>query len=170
MKNNTTTKLVIILVLVTYLTAFCMGFRYAQQKYSDCLVHDTVTVKEKLEVYKPMPSDTLYVKVPADVDTAAVLAAYFSRVTYHDVVPVENYGTVTIIDTIYQNGIENRVIEYDLSFPSYTKKKNFSLAAGAFVRHDGFGPVASIRYKNLRLSAGYDIRNKAPIGALQYEF
>ena len=170
MKNNTTIALVLLLLLVCYIAGFCIGFHFAKAKYSDAIERDTILVKETVPEYRPMPSDTVYVEVPADIDTAAVVSAYYAKVVYVDKVPVESYGTVTIIDTVYQNGIDNRVIEYDLSFPTYTKKKKFSFSAGAFVYGSGFGPLLGARYKHLRISAGYDLKNKGPIGALQYEF
>lgn len=159
-----------VVLLLSMAVSFYAGYKYCQSEYDNYIVHDTITVTEAVTEYHPIPSDTIYIPVPAIVDTAAVLADYFSQKVYTDTIPLDIYGTVTIIDTLYQNGIDTRQVEYRLDIPTYTKNKKVRFLAGGFVWQGGAGVLGSIKYKSLMLSAGYDFVRKTPAAAIQYEF
>lgn len=157
-------------LILSMAVSFYAGYKYCQSQYSDYIVRDTITVKDTVTAYRPMPSDTIYIPVPAIVDTAAILADYFSQKVYVDTIPLDIYGSVTVIDTLYQNGIDNRQVEYSINIPTYTTNKKVHFLAGGFVWKDGAGVLGSIKYKKLMLSAGYDFVKKSPAAAIQYEF
>ena len=157
-------------LILSMAVSFYAGYKYCQSEYEDYMVHDTITVTDTITKYRPAPTKTIYVQVPAIVDTAAILADYFSQKVYVDTIPLDVYGTVTVIDTLYQNGIDNRQVEYSLNIPTYTTNKKVHFLAGGFVWKDGAGVLGSVKYKKLMLSAGYDFVKKIPAAAIQYEF
>jgi hypothetical protein len=64
-------------------------------------------------VYKP--GETIYVEkpiyidVPSDVDTGAILKDYYAKRVYKDSIKLEDsLGTITLIDTIQENKIKGR--------------------------------------------------------------
>jgi len=84
---------------------------------------DTVIkiVKETTIVYKPKLITRVekeIIKVPADVDTLAILKDFYTKYQYRDTVLVSSYGKGIISDIITQNQIVGRQIEWDLNIPS----------------------------------------------------
>ncbi len=78
--------------------------------------YETVRWKTK-EVFK---TDTLEIFDYRDVDSAKILAAFFSERRYLDSVNVE-YGKVYIRDTVTQNQIVGRSVSTRLNIPTITK-------------------------------------------------
>ncbi len=67
-------------------------------KKGDDIYHETIVEKEVL--------------IPANVDTAALLKDYYSKVLYKDVLVLpDSLGTVSVIDTISQNKILGRTFD-----------------------------------------------------------
>ena len=67
-------------------------------KKGDDIYHETIVEKE--------------VFIPANVDTAALLKDYYSKVLYKDVLVLpDSLGTVSVIDTISQNKILGRTFD-----------------------------------------------------------
>jgi hypothetical protein len=74
---------------------------------------DTQYIPKTKTVYKP--GETIYVEkpiyidVPADVDTGAILKDYYAKRVYKDTIKLEDsLGQITLIDTIQQNKIKGR--------------------------------------------------------------
>ena len=72
----------------------------------------------------PIPGKTIYKEIPADVDTAAILADYFAIRPYSETVEIKpdtiSYGTVTVTDSVHQNKLYGRKYNFDLLIPEYT--------------------------------------------------
>ena len=64
--------------------------------------------------------DTLYLPELIDVDTANILKDYFAHVVYKDTLR-NQYGYISVIDTISQNRIKSRQVKTALSIPEVTK-------------------------------------------------
>jgi hypothetical protein len=74
---------------------------------------DTVYKPVKQVVYRPgeviFVDKPVYVKVPTNVDTAAILRDYYTKYPYKDTLKLtEGLGFITINDTIFKNKILNR--------------------------------------------------------------
>jgi hypothetical protein len=65
------------------------------------------------------------VYVPMNVDTAAILADYFSKIYYSDTTKTK-YGNVIIKDTVTQNRIAARQVITDFKIPEVTITKTIS--------------------------------------------
>lgn len=77
-------------------------------------LYDTVT--RIVVVDRPQPADTVKIPVPEKVDTAAILADYFTRYYYRQEVS-DSLLSVTIADTIGENKILSRQFSYRILRP-----------------------------------------------------
>lgn len=77
---------------------------------------ETITIKGD-----PIPGKPIPYPVPVDVDTTAILADYFKKIPYTDVIKIKtdsiDYGTVTVIDTVQRNRLFGRTLEFNLRIP-----------------------------------------------------
>lgn len=83
---------------------------------------DTVEVITEKVVYRPGRDiyhyDTVYVELPKDIDTLAILRDYYTKNVYRDTLYLDNdLGSISIEDTISQNRIVSRV--YDTRINSW---------------------------------------------------
>lgn len=77
---------------------------------------DTIIVPVEHTVFKEGKTiyrDTvIYVEIPSNVDTGAILKAYFSKVVYQDTLKLkDSLGYIAIRDTITRNSILNRYFD-----------------------------------------------------------
>lgn len=77
------------------------------------LVKDSI-----IPVYTPVPGDVVHVPVPVDVDTTAILKKYFAKNVYNDTIVLDSVGYVNIRDTISQNYIWSREVNYNYRIPT----------------------------------------------------
>ena len=64
--------------------------------------------------------DTMYLPELIDVDTLAILKDYYAHVVYEDTLR-NQYGYISVTDTISQNRIKSRQVKTALSIPEVTK-------------------------------------------------
>lgn len=83
-------------------------------------ITDTQYIPKTHTVYKP--GETIYVEkpiyidVPTDVDTGAILKDYYSKRVYKDTIKLEDsLGRITLIDTIQENKIKGRWFKSDIN-------------------------------------------------------
>lgn len=81
---------------------------------------DTFLVPHDSLIYKPgktiKKDTTIYVEVPAKVDTGAILRNYFAINVYSDSILLkDSLGRVSITDSITQNNIKNRKWSYHIN-------------------------------------------------------
>jgi hypothetical protein len=104
-----------ILIMILCILAFYKFFIEAEPKP---IVIETKTVKwdtVKVDsiVYVPKWNDrwnTKWDTVHRDIDTAAILADYFSIYYYSDTIDLDTNGNVVVNDTITQNKIKRRLV------------------------------------------------------------
>lgn len=122
-------------------------------------IHDTV--------YLPGPVVTkeIPVPVPAKVDTAAILAQYFTKRVYDDTLQTK-FVTMHLTDTVYQNTLLGRTASYTFTLP----QRHHSLTAGVIAGANTFALMGGYRYKRWLFSGGYDFANKASVFGVSYTF
>jgi hypothetical protein len=122
-KLDLKTILILVLIIVILLMRACTstvkpkkggtikvnGKKYVVVKHDI----DTVYKPVKQVVYRPgeviFVDKPVYVKVPTNVDTVAILRDYYTKYPYKDTVKLtEGLGFITINDTIFKNKILNR--------------------------------------------------------------
>jgi hypothetical protein len=86
------------------------GKKYIVVKHEIDTVYQTTVqtvYREGKTIFKDVP---VYVNVPANVDTLNILKDYYTKVTYKDTLHLkDSLGYISVIDTIFNNKILNRV-------------------------------------------------------------
>ena len=122
-----------------------------------------VTLPPKIVVIpgKDIPHDsTIYVPVPANVDTAKILKEYFATNVYKDkFVFDEGIGSVSIVDTITQNNIKTR--KWTANVNKFIVKETTVVTAPP-KRQLYFGVDADFNTKSLinAVGAGFILKSK----------
>ena len=71
------------------------------------ITKNQVVYKEGKTIFRDKP---IYVEIPSNIDTVKILKDFYSKVVYKDTLKLQDkLGFITINDTIYKNGILNRV-------------------------------------------------------------
>ena len=85
----------------------------------ETIEYDTIreTTPEYIPVPGPVQYDTTYLE--RDIDTAAILRDYFASYHYSDTVTLDSVKVI-IKDTVSQNKIKSRSLEYEILYPTKT--------------------------------------------------
>lgn len=138
--------------------------------------HDTIKMPgdsiDRIVVVKlPVPitkiiHDTTYKTLK--IDTLAILAQYFERITYSDTIK-DSLLIAYITDVVAQNRIIDRKFKYKnlrqteviINNTTTVNKPNWYVGGGLYVGQKlGVGPSVSYSTQTYNISAGYDIINK----------
>lgn len=137
------------------------------------IINNYDTTVLKVPVYVPVPSDIIYFPVPGDIDTAEILNIFFAKYFYQDTAINDTNALIIVFDTITQNRIINRRINYTNRRPTQiitntiinSPAKLWNIGAGGFVggNKTEFEAGASIivtTNKKASYTASYDFINK----------
>ena len=154
--RNLQTIIILTLVIVILLMRNCSGTKSInvnEPRIERDTVVEYITVTKTTPVYVPkikyinkINVDTFLVYNP--IDTASILADYYSEVYYDDEQNLDSLY-LTILDTISQNRIIGRQIKYTLKYPQsiitekiYINQREFYVGlggAGTFTQLNYFG-------------------------------
>jgi hypothetical protein len=86
-------------------------------------VHDTVVKRVNIESVRYVPFDEPNY---TDIDTcndkmSKLLKKYNRQTTYRDTIVLDSLGTITLVDTVFQNSLKKRFIFKDYRIPLVTK-------------------------------------------------
>lgn len=126
---------------------------------------DTIRLRDTVEQPSPPVIKEIPVPVPVSVDTAAILASYYTQRIYSDNVINTPYIKVSIVDTVFQNRLLGRTASYQFSFPQRNHAVTLGLTSG--YRHISL--MGGYRYKRWEMQGGYDFYNKAPMVCVKYD-
>ena len=146
---------------------------------------DTHYIKVRDTIYRPgkeiVKVDSIYIEVPADVDTLAILRDFFAKNVYKDTLVLkDSLGTIRLIDTITQNKIIYRTFFADINHRTITdtvivkepNKTHFYLGATILSGQNNLlnfaGPSLLIQTKKERiytLGLGWDNNKSKAISA-----
>jgi hypothetical protein len=189
------TLIIVVLLLIIILQQQCCGNSKPEstgnfwnwhfdviEKFDTVYSIDTIIVEKKIYI----PSNTIYVPIPADVDTANILKEYYAKNIYEDKALDDSTALIIVKDTISQNKIWYRKVTYLDRTPTIInttvvtplqdcpKPKQFNLGFGGFIsarpkiikpletieQFFGFGPTILLT-TNRKSSYGisYDVFN-----------
>lgn len=135
-------------------------------------LRDTTRIISK--VYIPGHTDTVYVDIPANVDTAKILKDYYTKYYQVDTLKNDTSALIIVKDTISQNRTQSRQWEFVNNRPTqiinkyytYVENKPFNLHFGGFIggRPDMFlcGPsimVTTNKHLTIGISGGLSTDN-----------
>ena len=146
---------------------------------------DTHYVHIKDTIYRPgkqiVKIDSIFIEVPAIVDTMAILKDYFTKNIYKDTLILkDSLGTITLIDTVVQNKIIYRTFYADITQRTITdtvivrekNKTHFYLGATVLSGKQNLlnfvGPSLLIQTKKEKiytLSLGWDNNKSTAVSA-----
>lgn len=140
---------------------------------------DTVWVHDTIKTPGPVVVREEVREVPADVDTAAILQQYFTARTLSDTFHLRDVATVRITDTVLENNIVGRMVDYELAqlvpsavtfYPSEkTLHSRLALTAGMQLGGEQAAVMGGVRFKRTELGLGYDLRLRRPSVFFKYD-
>lgn len=121
-----------------------------------------VTRKHAYLVYVPQPSDTVTDTLPAHIDTLKVIKTFYKKLAYHDTIVKTNNVTVALTDTVYNNRIISRMVDYKIDNPAAPRPPEQGIGVVGIFGKQYLATLAAYKYKNMRIYGGWDFYNKAP--------
>ena len=156
MKNINFNNILILIAIIIGVGIY-IDIRRSGVLFGDTIVttRDTVIVNlpEQTFNFAPGKPVTIINEVPANVDTSAILKAYFSELTYNDSL-VNDTVAFSIKESVTQNSIRSRELKWRLKMPIQTiveihNEKKGQLCAGGMVTFRGQSTIApTLGYKN----------------------
>lgn len=165
-KQNFSLVVIALLVIIILLQRSCTSqptekeiIKIEGKKY-EVIKRDTVIKTVTQTVYRPgeiiYKEVPIYVEIPTDVDTLAILKNYFAINVYKDTLHLkDSLGYVSIIDSITQNGIKSRYFDANINKfenNTYLKELNTQLYLG--------GSLGIQKPDNLLLGANAFLKTK----------
>ena len=141
--NNIQTIIIVVLVVVIILLRECKNGKEPEPEIERIVKIETKydTIVKSVPTYIPeyrtkIITKTIHDTVQFDIDTASILEDYFSTYSYIDTVDADSINLI-IFDTISQNKIISRGIDYSLIYPTTTITKERVINEREF--YVGFG-------------------------------
>lgn len=119
---------------------------------------DTVTLTDTIYRQAPAIVREVRVPVPAEVDTAAILATHYTKRIYTDTLINQPALRVIVRDTVWQNSLLERtaIATYRPTIFRHTR----SVSLGLAVSPHTLGVLAGYRIRGHEWMVGYDIHNR----------
>ena len=155
-----------------YLGLFLLGFIAGKWWFSDDdhipihSISDPIVIRDTIIGDIPKP-DTMYVQVPVDIDTAAIIESYFTKLNYNDTIIDYPELKVSLSDVIYQNSLYDRKVYIDYTRPVPNRLN--ALSVGADFSCNSLPVYMSFRKNRVTYKLGYDFFSKALVGGLSYD-
>lgn len=141
---------------------------------------DTVWVRDTIRTPGPVVIREEVRRVPADVDTAAILQRYYTARVLADTFRLRDLATVRVQDTLFQNNIVGRSVDYELatliprleySAPpkAAVAPPRLALSVGAQLGTEQAAVMAGVRLRRAEILGAYDLRLRAPSLILKYD-
>lgn len=149
------TSLFVLIMYLSWSVGYRDGIRQAPSG-------DTIRIDSIIKVPVPSPVVEVPVPVPANVDTAAILSDYYTQRMYDDTLINDQFVTLMLRDTVYNNKLLGRTVHYNLSMPTIKVPTHEITVTGDF-GYRNQTVMAGYKYKKLQFRAGYDFYNKSPM-------
>lgn len=164
--------IILVALAIVFAIGRCTGARVVAEPrvdYDDPLLSMPTTVDT---IYVPLPGKTVKELVPVDIDTGAIVEAYFSRHVYRDTLRASAPGKLggsavaVISDTIAHNVIAGRSVSL-----TFTPNRLATTRSVDLLSTWGLGNtsvLAGYRYGRWTLYAGYNFSSRAPTAGVGY--
>ena len=113
-------------------------------------------------VYVPQPTDTVFDTLPAHIDTLKVIKSFYRKLAYHDTIVHTKNVLVYLTDTVSQNSIISRMVDYKITDPVAPRPPEQGIGVVGIAGKQYLAVMAAYRYKNIRIYGGWDFYNKTP--------
>lgn len=146
------------------LTALVGGYHFGKRSVTPAPT-DTIRLTDTCYLPGPVVEREIPVPVPADVDTAAILAAHFTKRVYKDEVVSTPMVKITVVDTVFQNALLARTTYSNINIPV----RSHSLSIGLAVAPRHTFVAVGYRHKRWDFAGGWDFANRAAMVSAKYE-
>ena len=166
-----------LIILVALAIAFAIGrctsarvVAEPRVDYDDPLLSMPTTVDT---IYVPLPGETVKELVPVDIDTCAIVEAYFSRHVYRDTLRASAPGKLggsavaVISDTIAHNVIAGRSVSLTFTPNRLATTRSVDLLSTWGLGNTSL--MAGYRYRRWSMYAGYNFSTRAPVAGVGYQ-
>lgn len=166
-----------LIILVALVIAFALGrctcarvMAEPRVDYDDPLLSMPTTVDT---IYVPLPGETVKELVPVDIDTSAIVDAYFSRHVYRDTLRASAPGKLggsavaVISDTIAHNVIAGRSVSLTFTPNRLATTRSVDLLSTWGLGNTSL--MAGYRYRRWSMYAGYNFSTRAPVAGVGYQ-
>lgn len=146
------------ILLCAVIAAFLLGRCSRTPERTTTTVKEVEFVHHHDTVYSVIPVPKLFFHpVPADVDTAAILAAYYTEKHYRDTI-VLPYFSAVVSDVIQRNQLVERVVTVGYREPVIKRR---SLVVSSMLGTHNCALLAGIRNRTWTCQIGYDMHNRS---------
>lgn len=152
----------IFLCAVIALLAGWTGYWFGFRSRSIIRVPEMVVRHDTIRPTVPEPK-VIVRAIPADVDTAAILADYFLEKQYLDTIIERPYLRVELTDVIARNTLLDRTVVVDYSQPVVY---NNTLTLGSLQGLHNCAVLVGYRRKSWEFKVGYDLYNRSVVFGL----
>lgn len=166
MKTRENIKALVLLFIICLVCGW-IGYGVGHRKRKTVIAHDTVLVSRTVSLPSPISIKEVLVSVPANVDTAAILAAYYTQRIYNDTLVNNEYLQFTLRDTVYNNRLLGRLVNYNFSYP-VVKPPRYELYLTADMGLNTQLLMIGYKLDRWHFRAGYDMYNKAPMAGVGF--
>ena len=138
----------------------------------DIIVDTTyITHSDTLYIDRPVPIKILEPTAPLPaVDTAAIIADYLRSRVYTDTLINRPELVLILTDTVHQNALLGRDIQYTLTTPVVTQTKAKARPFSLYLLADSrLAATLIVERKRWVVQGGYDINNKQPLVGVGYK-
>lgn len=153
-----------LMVILSLVSFFGFGFLVGRRTVRPS-VPDTLVVTDTMYLPGPVITKEIPVPVPADVDTAAILASFHTQRIYSNSLVSTPEVQVVVVDTVYKNQLLGRQVSWRVSTPM----RNRAFSIGATVAPQGIYMSVGYRAHRWSFSSGYDVYNKAVMVSAHYD-
>jgi hypothetical protein len=124
--KNIQTLLIVVLIGIIILMRSCSTTSPTKPKTIIKTTIEYIPVTDTVPEYIPKWSEKIIVEIDTfrePIDTTEILKDYYSKYYYVDTLKVDTFGFVLVKDTVSQNKIASRNIEYNINVPKITIEK-----------------------------------------------
>lgn len=166
-------KNVIFFVIIT-LISFFIGILVGCHRRSDARgvdgPPDTVVVSGSVPSHVPPVPEVYFLPIKIAVDTQAVINDYYSQKVYKDTIINLPQLTVSVTDTVTENRLLDRVINYTYKPEIVTRAPKYQLAVSAMAGYRSLPAFLELQKEKVAVMVGYDFYNKSPMLGFKYRF
>lgn len=124
------TLLIVVLIIIILLMRNCSGTSNSIPKSKPKEIVKTtieyIPVNKEVPIYVPKWKDKIITDIDTfliNVDTNAILSDYYTKYYFVDTLSLDTLGYVLVSDTITQNKIASRKVNYQVNIPKITIEK-----------------------------------------------
>ncbi len=157
-------------VFLIFMCLYSFYYKVNNRKVMPVSVYcDTVRIVDT--VFSPAPP-ALVIRVPTPipsvVDTQAVIDDYFSKKVYADTLVSDENLSIAVVDTVVNNSIVGRKVEYSLSVPipepvTVYKPPDNEVYLSSVVGFYSTSVMVNYSRKSISYGIGYDFYNNSPV-------